>query len=262
MHRILKICGYGLLSVLSFDFLVAIADWSARWGWVNELHKAHPHLALFVRTPWFMGVLLILGFAFLWAERKLGLPRLGVRLMNSCLIPKLRTVTLKQTFDAESKTPGWDLHKNNWDWFLEITVVNESDTPTTVDDVEIVVRVVRKFIGCRIPSWWPGGRMMEAKHTEDFGRHVLTKKGIESFAEFDNKIPGLLEKIKGVALTKGIGYRGWIHVELPRATQRDLQQCEIDVWLIDALEGKHPLVHKKEREKKWDTTLSIVEGNP
>jgi hypothetical protein len=90
----------------------------------------------------------------------------------------------------------------------------------------------------------------------------LTKKGLESYAEFDNKIPTLMGKIEGIALTKGIGYRGWIHVELPKATQRDLQQCEIDIWLIDALEGKHLLVHKKEREKKWDTSLSIVEGNP
>lgn len=188
MHKILKLCAYGLLSFFSLALLVGLADWSARWDRIKGTLDAHPHLAAFVRTPLFMLIPLVLGFAFFWAERKLGLPRIGARLVNGCLVPRLRTVTIGQTFAAANKEPG-DQHKNDWDWFLEVALANQSDTPTTIESVEAVVKVRRNILGCKIPSWLPKSRLLPVKAIVDCNDHVLVKK--DPWAENDKRIPSL-----------------------------------------------------------------------
>ena len=235
MRKILRLLGYGLLSFVSLDVLVAIADWKQRFDWVSAMLESHPTVGTIVRTPLFMVVPMALGFLFLWVERKISLPRLSVKLVNACLIPRLGTITVGQLFEDENKKDGWDQHVNDWDWFLELTVVNETENPTTVDEICCVASEVRRVLGLKVPRWvWPKADQLEVKHSSDFSGYSLCKKGMEIYATKEDSVPDLLSLIKGVALTKGIRYRGWIHLELPTITQHTLQRGEVNVWLLDS----------------------------
>ena len=259
MRRLLRICWISFLSLFTADLLVALADWSARVEWVKSVLTAHPNVAAFVRTPWVMFVLLLLGFGFLWADRKIKLPRISARLVNTKLVPRLRTVTLQQVFDEESKKPGWDQYESDWDWFLEVQMVNESETPTTIEDVEVRVGVVRKFLGIRLPSWVPWGKTFPCKQVEDFSEHCIHRSVLDIYDNADSKIPSLMKEIKGKPLTIGIGHRGWLRFELRKITQHNLCRSELEIWLVDALQELHYVRYKKGTEKKWDNSFSIVE---
>src|SRR5258708_25312803 len=125
MRKFLRICGFTLLSIFTAELLVSLADWSARVDWVKQMLDSHPHIAGFVRSPLFMAMMLLLGFGFLWAERKIKLPRISARFMNCKLVPRLGTVTVQALFDAQAQRPGWDQHTSDWDWFVEVVLTNE-----------------------------------------------------------------------------------------------------------------------------------------
>ena len=48
---------------------------------------------------------------------------------------------MQAVFDSENKKPGWDEQPIDWHWFLEVQLANESETPVTIEDVQIRVRV-------------------------------------------------------------------------------------------------------------------------
>src|SRR5271170_5191787 len=146
MRRGLRIFGYLLLSLLSADTLIAIIDWLGRWDWLRGTMLGHPHFAAFVKTPFPNLILLILGFSFLWAERRLREPKLIARYTNSRWMPDLHSATMQMLFDSSGATPGWDEHRFDWDWFIEVQMVNDSDTPATVDGIGVSIDFK--------PKWW------------------------------------------------------------------------------------------------------------
>jgi len=123
MRQTLQRVGYGFLLLFSIDLVISLLDWAARWEWFNELMARNPHLAAFIRTP-FAGVfLLVFGFGCLFAERRLQLPKVIPRYVNSRQLPNLHTTPMKLVFETEAKTPGWDEYKIDWHWLVEVHVV-------------------------------------------------------------------------------------------------------------------------------------------
>ena len=204
MRNVLRIVGYGLLSIFSADLFVAIADWSARMEWVKSVLDRNPHTARFVRSPLFMGLLLLLGFGFLWAERKIKLPRIRARFMNCKLVPRLRTMTPQAVFDAEEEKPGWDKHQGTWDWFVDVLLTNESDTPTTIEEVDVRLQKIRKFWGVRLPSWLPCRKTYPCRLVQGVDDHWIHKSVLDIYDQADSEIPSLLAAIKNIPITIGI----------------------------------------------------------
>jgi hypothetical protein len=60
---------------------------------------------------------------------------------------------MRDLFDTKAKTPGWDKREFDWDWFIEIKVANDSETPVTIENVEYRLRV-----GKRNQNGYAGGR--------------------------------------------------------------------------------------------------------
>jgi len=244
-------------SLLSLDILVGVLDWLGRWDWLVAFIGAHPYVASIVRTPFVYLGLLILGFLFLASDRFLKQPRLLVRLLNSRTTPDLHTTPLAAVFDSQAQTPGWDEQKLDWDCFLETQITNDTDNPTTVTGLQVRARVKRK--------WWEKSEKIEITHLEDFDGFVIDKgldvklNGVPFNGQRYVQIPKLMEQIRNVPLTHGIGHNGWLRFRLPQVSQKDINggNVRIDFWLVDALGGKHKLDHKKKSEQQWDKNFYI-----
>jgi hypothetical protein len=241
------------LLALSIDSLFAIVDNFGRWDWLENAMLSHPAIAVVLRGPLFP--LLCLGVALLavYGKEYLKLPSVMARYINSRTIPNLKSVTVKMLFDTESKAPGWDLQEAEWYWLIEVRLANESETPITVEDIEGRVRVGgNKWIRWFLPAFTR--KTLSVKHVKDATQ--FSSSPHDGQPKYEH-LSGLFQNIKGLPLTKGVGHTGWICFLL-KANQRELSDHPVmDVWLIDALYGKHRLIYKKD-EKNWDKSFDIT----
>lgn len=251
MRQALRVLGIACWSLVYAETGIAILDWFSRWDWLKAFMVEHPHFATLIRTPFSYLLLLILGFLFLSAERRLKQPRIVARFVNSRIIPNLKTTTIKAVLDSDAKTPGWEAHKLDWEWFIETQLANDAETPTTIEEVRVRISIKRK--------WWKR-EAVKVERSEDFNRFLIDMgidknlKGHSFEGERYRKVSSLMEKIRNVPLTKGIGYRGWLRFKVNQVNQKDMNggRILVDVWLIDALEGKHKLNYKRKSEETWD----------
>ncbi len=212
----------------------------------------HPKLGAFVHTPFVYLVLLGLGFGSLWADRKLKTPRIFGKFLNVKLVPDLRTVSLRAVFAEAKKEAGWETaYKTDWDWFVEVQVVNDSETPTTIEDVDVSVTTKGHLFR----------RKLQARHVEDLSDYRIDNPNADIFdAELDREIPSLISRIRGVPLTNGVGHRGWLRFSLPQVTRSELVKSKIRIWLVDSIDQRHEVHYKRGSDKKWDSSVSIVLG--
>jgi hypothetical protein len=256
LRKFLRTLGIVFWSVLSIDIVIGVLDWLGRWDWLAAFINAHPPLASFVRTPIVYLGLLILGFVFLLSEQRLKQPKLVCRLTNWRTIPDLHTTPMAALFESENKTPGWDERKIDWYSFMEVQVTNDSDTPTTISGLKTRAKTKRG---------WLRTEPVAITHFEDFDKFLMdvgldvNLKGVHHTGERHRKVPSLIEKIKDVPLTRGIGHTGWLGFRLAQVSQKDVNggQLVLDVCLVDSLGGRHELKSHKEDEEQWDKSFLI-----
>jgi hypothetical protein len=152
MRRLLRLSGIAFLTLFSVDFLIWLLDYFARWDFIKTTLEHYPKLEWFAHTPYVYVALLVVGFVTLYGQYKVLQPYILARYINARLCPDLHSATMGAMFDTEEKKPGWDTkHKFDWNWFVELRLVNDSDTPTTVHGVEVKVKAggnwFRRLIG-------------------------------------------------------------------------------------------------------------------
>jgi hypothetical protein len=56
-------------------------------------------------------------------------------------------------------------------------------------------------------------------------------------------VQALMNEIKEVQLTRGVPYRGWLRVEVPQISQKDVYAGSVTVaiWLVDASQAQTSL---------------------
>jgi hypothetical protein len=255
VRRTLQMLGYGLLCIFSVGTLIAIVDWFGRWDWFKQLMENHPRYAAFVRSPFSYLFLLFIGLMCLFAEIRLKKPRIVGKFLNSRITPNLKTTTMQVVFDSDAKRAGWDEHKLDWEWFVQVQLANDSDTPTTIEQVRVTVVLKRK---------WGKRERVRAEHSEDLDNFLIDMGLDESLnalpfeGERYRKIASLMEQIRGTPLTKGIGYHGWLHFKVCQVSQKDMNggHISINIQLVDALEGKHKLDYRKD-EESWNKRFLV-----
>lgn len=153
------------------------------------------------------------------AER-LKVPRIAGRIVSLEGVPDTATTPMSMSLIEAKKEPGWDEHPMNWQWFARIKCVNESETPTTIEAVQVEIGSARGkiIVNC----------------TEDFGRCVFAR-------DKNDEIPNLLKRLHGVPVTHGIGHDGWVRFNVENATRKDMEAAKIEFWIIDAMQGKHKI---------------------
>ena len=97
------------------------------------------------------------GFVALWAERHLKEPNLIARYANFRAIPDLHTTTMQVLFNSQSKAPGWDEARFDWDWFIEVQFANASETPCTIDGLKAEISL----------GTWKDKQIFRAEYLED-----------------------------------------------------------------------------------------------
>jgi hypothetical protein len=219
VRHTLRILGWGFLSLVTAETLVGIIDWFARWDWFNQVMLDHPHLASFIRTPVSYLVLIIVGFSLLFIERKLKTAKITGRIVSLEGLPDTATTSMAIALIEEEKKPGWNEHPMNWHWFAKIVLVNESETPTTIGEVQVRLK-------------WKQRKVL-AKCTEDFGNYI--------FAGKHEEIPNLVKQLRGVPLTHGIGHDGWVRFNVPAETRKFIEAAKVDFWILDSMQQKHKL---------------------
>jgi hypothetical protein len=255
VRRILHVVGISFLSIFSIQTIISIVDWLGRWDWLKGFMDTHPRFAVYMHTPFSYFVLMGLGLAPLWAEKVLKVPRLIAKLTNCRMVPDLTTTPVGLIFDSQSKKPGWDREKVNWEWFPEIRVVNNSDIPTTIERVEIRAWIKR--------GWWSGKEnvaITQKQEVDDYEIDLSIDDNFKSLHYTGNRfqtMDNLTDRIRNVHLTRGIGYKGWLRFHVEQVSQADIPLLELQAFLIDSLDNKHEVQYKKKEEKEWDRNFHI-----
>lgn len=240
------------IAILSLDTVLQVIDYAGRWEWLEGQMTAHPIFANLIHGPFFPMLCLAVCLVAVYGERYLKSPEIRGFYLNSRLNHDLSTVTMRDVFDTEERRPGWDEKEIGWHWIIEVRLSNHSDYPVTVEEVEATVKV--------------GGQKWLRK-IFPFLRKTIRMKPIKDVSQFqsspheDNpgytQLDGLLQKIKGIPLTRGVGYRGWMAFSC-RATQGEMiDHPTLDVFLVDALDVKHTLIYRRD-EKSWDKSFDVL----
>jgi hypothetical protein len=259
MRRLLRLTGIAILMLFSLDFLIWLLDYFARWDFIKSIFERYPKLEWFVHTPYIYVALLAVGFATLYGQYKVRQPYILAWYINARLCPDLHSATLQAMFDTEQKRPGWDTkYKFDWNWFIELRLVNDSDTPTTVHEFEVKVKAGGSWLRRLIHNT----RRIEPSLIDNMTEfQFYHRQGYKYDPKKEVRLPSLREKIKDKPLERGIGHDGWIGIHLKQANQREMNnKPTLYVWVVDAYGNKHP-VHLRSRndERKWDMWFDIVE---
>lgn len=219
--------------------------------------SAHPLLAQFLHTPFPYLFFMVIGLLSLWAESRIKEPHIIARYTNFRTIPDLHSATLGTFIDSQQKKPGWDEQRFDWDWFVEVQMLNDAETRTTFDRLE-----AEFALG---PKWRK--KVFKFKFLEDLDLFDIDTRldgagkshGQRVFGERYLPIASLVEQIKGVPLEQEIGYRGWLHFKVFQVNQREMDEhkIQINIWIVDANQRRHELHFKKREEGTWDQNFYI-----
>ena len=169
---------------------------------------------------------------------------------NARVFPDLHKSTMLDMFETDKKAPGWEKRPIGWEWFMEVHVVNGS-RPIAIEDIEVEVKLDGQVLPSQIRDDL-GDYLIDMAMDESANYHPFS--GGQRYSPLDS----LKEKLQGIPLSEGVGYRGWVHVDLgTRVGQGDIARAHLDMWLIDAFGTAHEVDHNKDDEKNWDKSFLI-----
>jgi len=58
-------------------------------------------------------------------------------------------------------------------------------------------------------------------------------QNFERISQIASQWESQLQVLNGVSLTRGHGYRGWMHFRLKSVNQADIKRVRLDIWLLD-----------------------------
>jgi hypothetical protein len=167
-----------------------------------------------------------------------------------------RNLLPQEPFDAITlgfyQATGMVVPPTAHDWLVKLHIVNSSNNPTTIQRIEASAEIGGK--------WVP----LKASNLERYRLSITDEKKYKN-TNFRNvfstkeTLPDLWSEIKGVQLNRGIGYEGWLAFELVIESGKLRQDpLPMKIWVVDALDGKHPVVEAEVMENEGD----IVHYNP
>lgn len=257
MRGALRVCAYIFAGLLSLSSIIRLIDWLGRWDWLIGFMLAHPVIALIFRSPLPYVMLMAIGLLSLGAERLVKAPNIKARYINFRAIPDLHSATVRMAFESQEKRPGWDLHRFDWDWFVEVQMVNDSEMRATLDRLKVEITLGRRW----------NRKVFEFKCLDDLDSFDMDmaldgegkRHGQRVFGERYLPIPSLMSKIKGIPLEQEIGHQGWIHFKVFQVSQREMNdhKIQINIWIVDANQREHKLHFRKRDQKTWDNNFFI-----
>jgi hypothetical protein len=161
-------------------------------------------------------------------------PLIAAKFLRAHLMPRSPWADMvKDIFRAAGRTS----YEAESDFLLEIHAVNVSLNPTTLQDVVAEAEV--------------GGKWVSLKKLLDLSMYEIV---FDPMKETDSpfvrdfkteKLDSFWDRVSGKALTRGVGYKGWVGFELVTDSTNLEKAVNHRVRLIDALGNIHPVVMLK-----------------
>jgi hypothetical protein len=175
---------------------------------------------------------------------------LRAQFTNARVFPDIRKATMIDVLESEKKAPGWEKRAIGWEWFMEVHVVNGS-RPITIEDIKVEVKLDSEILPSHMLDDLDD-YLIDTAMDENANYHSFS--GGQRYRPVDS----LKGKLYAVPLAEGVGYRGWVHVDLGMMVgQGDIGRAHLDMWLIDAFGTKHEVDFSKDDEKNWDKSFLI-----
>jgi len=83
-------------------------------------------------------------------------------------------------------------------------------------------------------------------------------QNFERISQIASQWESQLQVLNGVSLTRGHGYRGWMHFRLKSVNQADIKRVRLDIWLLDQLDRKHKVEYRHNQDN-WDHNFAIMQ---
>ena len=129
------------------------------------------------------------------------------------------------------------------DFLFEISLVNITDNPTTIDEIEADAEI--------------GGVWKQLVRVDDLSDYqmIFEKPGTEGrpFMNLDavpQELEGLWPKVKGVKIERGIAFEGWIGFQTEIPSAEFDKPAHYRIRIVDALGGIHPVVVSASRPQE------------
>ncbi len=155
--------------------------------------------------------------------------------------PKITAKTIRRHFLSSSwagpmtmelmRVAGRPNEKFTFDVLSELFLVNES--------CDVTVKSVRAEAELVNEGWV---RMTQQRDLGDYelilGGDRRNRRDLES----------LMDKIDGVVLKRGIGYRGWLRFQVQATEEQTKDKVNVKMWIVDALGKEHGITLAAENE--------------
>lgn len=129
------------------------------------------------------------------------------------------------------RVAGRPNEKFTFDVLSELFLVNES--------CDVTVKAVRAEAELPNEGWV---RMTQQRDLGDY--QLILGNNRQDRRNLDN----LMDKIDGVVLKRGIGYRGWLRFQLRATEEQTKGSVNVKMWIVDALGAEHGITLAAENE--------------
>jgi hypothetical protein len=159
------------------------------------------------------------------AERaKNRLPRIEAKFTRLQIMPRLNTIPIEA-----ARNPNL-IYAADYDVLAEVYLTNLSEIACTVQRYEASALL--------------DGHGLDITQVESLRDYELFFDRANGGGRRE-ALASLLTALEGVALNKGIGYRGWLRFELLGARNTEIERVEFRLVLVDSFDGRHPVVRKE-----------------
>lgn len=251
MHNFIKWSVRAVLTALSIDAFVVVADGIGYWSWLTQVINSHPRLALIIRGPFFPILCLGACILIVYGERYLKLPDIRATYLVLKFIPRTGIGGLGLLDEVNAKVLGTPNYKLDCDVLVEVYMVNHSDAPVTIKEFKGALFPDRSVI--RVWRWrWERGRgiaLLHNPHTSEFQTEVYVPRGPKRvFGHIETnyaELKSLCAELEGVPLLRGHGHRGWLRFEAKDLNREDAENVDVKLVAVDAFDGEHTVLVTK-----------------
>ena len=147
----------------------------------------------------------------------------------------IRTYPFGEFVDAAYRLKGQDSHDTDCDFLLEVFLVNTTNNPVTIQKIVADVQLDG--------AWKPLDLMdkLNDYQLEFPDKLVDSPEGGVQIPKIEDLVPNLAESLRGVVLTRGIGYQGWLRFRAHLDTKYLTTAVTYRAAFIDALGHEHPI---------------------
>jgi hypothetical protein len=145
---------------------------------------------------------------------------LSMRILRSTILPESWA---RPFVDDLYRVQGQAAPRAEFDYLCELNIVNQSDTPITLERFSAVVKGANR-------AWEP------MKFIPNLSAYQ-TKVGDDTSSRKD--LANLQEKTSELPLQKGVGCRGWVRFRFEAASEELRTPVQVELFAIDAAGNRH-----------------------